>query len=276
MSRLAEVEIFIAVAEAGGFSAAARELGLTPSGVTRAIGRLEARLGARLFKRSTRKISLTAEGRVLLERGTRALDDLGAAEQAVSRMRQALRGRVRVNASVPIAHHRLVQMVTDFQRLHSEVEVDLTCSDTLVDVFDEGVDVAIRVGPLEDSGLRARALGVLRRRVVAAPEYVARFGRPETPADLVRHDCLRFSLFKGLNEWPFVEEGTARRVRVKGRVRANNGETMLALTLAGAGISRLADFMVEPQIEQGRLVPLLEAFNPRESQPIHAVFFESA
>jgi DNA-binding transcriptional LysR family regulator len=265
------MEIFATAVDAGSLSAAGRVLGLTPSAVSRTIDRIEARLGVRLLLRTTRLLTLTAEGQTYLGAARRILTDLDDAEQAVADQ-GAPRGRLRVSAA--LAHGRLVvvPLLKEFVALYPHILVEISLTDAVVDVAAGQADVAVRFGRLADSGLTARKIGETGRIVVASPEYLARRGEPRTPEDLHDHDCLNFSFRRMEPVWPFRRDGVDFALTVKGPVEANNGETLTQLARDGVGITRVGAFSAEDDIRDGRLVPLLEAFNPGDREAIHAVF----
>ena len=267
--------MFAAVADAGSLSAAARRLGLTPSAISRTIDRIEGRLGVRLMLRTTRLLTLTAEGQTYLGAARRILADLDDAEQAVADQ-GAPRGRLRVSAA--LAHGRLVvvPLLKDFLALHPHILVEISLTDAVVDVAAGQADVAIRFGRLADSGLTARKLGETGRIVVASPEYLARRGEPAAPEDLHDHDCLNFSFRRAEPVWPFRRDGIDFALTVRGPVEANNGETLTQLARDGVGITRVGAFSAEDDIRDGRLIPLLETFNPGDREAIHAVFVGGA
>lgn len=269
--RAREMEVFAAVADAGSLSAAGRRLGLTPSAISRTIDRIEARLGVRLMLRTTRLLTLTAEGQSYLGAARRILADLDDAEQAVADQ-GAPRGRLRVSAA--LAHGRLVvvPLLKDFVALYPHILVEISLTDAVVDVAAGQADVAIRFGLLADSALTARKLGETGRIVVASPEYLARRGEPMTPEDLYDHDCLNFSFRRAEPVWPFRRDGIDFALTVRGPVEANNGETLTQLARDGVGITRVGAFSAEDDIRDGRLIPLLEGFNPGDREAIHAVF----
>jgi DNA-binding transcriptional LysR family regulator len=269
MERSGEMEVFVRVVQEAGFSAAARSLDLTPSAVSKLIGRLERRLGARLLSRTTRALTLTAEGEAYFRAASRILQDLNEADQAMAG--GTLRGRLHVNTTIPFGTMYVAPSVPLFVRRHPEILIDLSFTDAIVDLVAERADVAIRIGNLPDSSLIARKLGQSRRMVCAAPCYLAAHGRPATPGDLARHECLTFNFRRGIQAWPFRVNGKTVEQPVGGRTTVNNGETMRHLTLAGAGIARLGLFHVCDDIKAGRLVPLLEKFNPGDLELIHAV-----
>lgn len=269
--RARSLEVFACVVAEGSFSAAGRLLGLTPSAISRTIDRIEARLGVRLLLRSTRALTLTAEGQAYLAAARRILTDLDDAEQAIADQ-GAPRGRLRVSAA--LAHGRLciVPLLGDFVRLYPLILVDISLNDRLVDVAAGQADVAIRFGPLADSPLTARKLGESDRVIVASPAYLARHGTPRVPEDLHDHVCLNFNFRRAEPVWPFCERGRDRALSVTGAIEANNGETLAQLAVDGVGITRVGRFSVAAEIADGRLVPLLEAYNPGDIETVHAVF----
>lgn len=272
INRSGEMEVFVQVVASRSFSAAARRLSLTPSAVSKLVARLEERLGARLLVRTTRGLHLTPEGTSFHARAGTILESIAEAESEVSQA-SVPRGRVRVNSNVPFGRCCLLPLMADFLARYPEVFVDLVLTDQVVNVREEKTDIAIRTGPLKESGLVSRELGVSRFVVVAAPAYLARKGAPPDPAALQQHNCLGFGFIRHTQVWPFVEQ-TGARVSVvpRGNMHVSDGETMRALVLEGVGIARLARFHVGHDIAQGRLVPLLEDFNPGDTDPVHAVF----
>lgn len=275
LDRAHDLSVFAAVAAAGSFSAAGRQLSLSPSGVSRTIDRIEARLGARLLLRTTRALTLTAEGQAYLGGARRILADLDEVEQSIADQ-GAPRGRVRVSAAVSHGRVCIVPLIKAFVRQHPLILVDINLSDEKVDVAQGQADVAIRSGPLADSLLMARRLGDNGRTIVAAPAYLAERGTPQVPEDLARHACLNFNFRRVEPVWPFRRDGETRALAVHGPIEANSGETLLQLALDGAGIARLGNFGIGRAIADGRLVPLLEPFNPGDREVFHAVFVGGA
>lgn len=275
IDRTGEMATFVAVAREGSLSAAARRLGLTPSAVSRIIARLEARLGVQLIIRTTRRLTLTAEGAAYDRAARRILMDIAEAESAIADQGHP-RGRVRISMSA--AHGRLVMvpLLAEFAARHPGVIIDMELSDELADILGGRVDVGIRFGPLADSPLTARRLGDTGRSVVASPAYLARAGTPQKPADLAAHNCLDFSFRRAEPGWPFREEGRDYLLPVRGNMTANNGETLVQLAREGHGITRVGHFHVVEELAQGRLVRLLDRFNPRDREVIHAVFLGGA
>lgn len=271
INRSGEMEVFVQVVEAGSFSAAARRLRLSPSAVAKLIGRLEDRLGARLVARSTRSLGPTPEGEVFYERATRILADIAEAEAGAAGT-AAARGRLRVSASIPFGTNCLMPLLPEFRDRHPGVTLDISLTDEVVDILAERTDVALRHGPLRDSGLVARRLGESRRLLVAAPSYLERRGRPETPEDLDQHDCVTFSFRRHATEWVFAGPDGPKPRQVTGPIQVNNGETLRQTLLSGLGIGRLAWYHIGPDVTAGRLVPLLEDYEPVEGEVVHAVF----
>ncbi|MER9892022.1 LysR family transcriptional regulator [Mesorhizobium sp. M0119] len=272
INRSGEIEVFVRVVEVGSFSAAARALRMTPSAVSKLIARLEARLGARLVSRSTRKLQLTPEGAAFFDSGVRILADMAAAEREAA-AGAAPRGRLRINSYVPFGQHRLIPLLPRFLERYPEISVDLVLTDDVIDLMEERADVAIRAGPLGESRLVARKLGQSRVVVVAAPSYLEARGTPKTPADLDRHNRMGFRFVRHLEGWPFIDAaGKPTTLSIIGNTLVSDGEAMRLMALSGAGIARLARWHVEADIAAGRLLPLLEEFNPGDEELTHAVY----
>ncbi|WP_454915023.1 LysR family transcriptional regulator [Xanthobacter sediminis] len=271
-NRFTEMEVFARVVERGGFSAAARASGLTPSAVSKLVARLERRLGVRLLVRTTRRLQLTPEGAAFYERSARILDEIAAAEQEAA-AGAAPRGRLRVNASVNFAMAYLLPLVPPFLAAHPQMSIEVTITDRVVDLLEERADVALRVGPMRDSRLVARKIAKSGAMVVAAPSYLARAGTPRAPEDLARHNMLGFTFTRIVEGWPFLD-GTGGTVSVppRGNAQVSDGEAMHALALAGLGLARLAEFQVRADVAAGRLVPVLEHLNPGDAIDVHAVY----
>ncbi|MBO9515753.1 MAG: LysR family transcriptional regulator [Variovorax sp.] len=275
VNRSGEMEAFVQVVDRGSFSAGARALGMTPSAISKLILRLEARLATRLVHRSTRKLQLTPEGRNFYERSVRVLADMDEAERCVAA--GALpRGRVSINASVSFGHHVLVPLVPRFAEQYPEVALDIVLTDRVVDLMEERADVAIRWGELPSSELVARRLGATRQAIVASPDYLARFGTPRTPQELEAHNRIGFTYRRTVPDWPLRIDGRAVEVPVAGNVRAGDGETLRHLLVEGVGLGRLSLYQVQSDLDAGRLVAVLEEFNPGDTAPIHAVYLGKA
>lgn len=272
INRSGEIEVFVRVVELQGFSAAARDLKMTPSAVSKLVARLEARLGTRLLRRSTRRLQITPEGSAFYQSGVRILADIQAAEQEAA-AGSAPRGRLRVNSNVPFGQNRLIPLLPEFTARYPDVVVDLVLTDRVIDLIEERADVAIRAGALAESSLIARKLGDSGMAVVAAPSYLEVHGRPETPADLAGHVLLGFCFSRIHEGWPFTgPEGLKSSIPPTGGTLVSDGEAMRLMALAGAGIARHARWHIQPDIDAGRLVPLLEDFNPGDREGVYAVY----
>lgn len=272
MSTPSDMTAFVRTVELGGFSTAARDLGLTPSAISKLVTRLEDRLGVRLLNRTTRRLALTPEGEAYFQRSQRILSDILEAENEVASFRAQPRGLLRVNVGTAFGMHQLAPALPDFLARHPEMRVELTITDRVVDVIEEGADIAIRLGTLGDSSLVARKICDLERVVCASPEYLKRHGTPRKPEDLLAHNCLSVDYAPNLRRWPFETREGVKHLEVTGNVSANNADALLALALLGVGIIRLSDAMVGEALAQGRLVPLLADVHHSEPLPLHAVY----
>jgi DNA-binding transcriptional LysR family regulator len=271
MDRQGAMAVFLAVVEEGDFSAAARRLRMTPSAVSKIIGRLEARLGVRLLQRSTRSISLTSEGSAYAESARRILGDIEDAEFAIQPGAEP-RGRLRVSLPSAFGHRLIVPMLPAFIERFPAIDLELDFSDAIVDLMNGDADVAIRVAAQSDSTLVTRRLASNRRVICAAPGYLERHGVPKTPDDLQRHVCLAITAHGRLNVWEFQDGNGRHAIRVRGSVEANSTEALRHLALAGIGIVRLSEILVGGDIRAGLLVPLLTDCNYAEAEPITVVY----
>ncbi|MDF7777309.1 LysR family transcriptional regulator [Sphingomonas sp. AOB5] len=269
MERSGEMEVFARVISEGGFSAAARSLDLTPSAVSKLISRLEARLGARLLVRTTRALALTEEGEAYHRAAIAILQELDEADRAAAG--GAARGRLRISAPLPFGTMFVAPAILPFLEANPQVQVDLNLTDDVIDLLAERTDVAIRSGNLPDSSLIARRLGQSRIVICASPDYLARRGTPRRPADLAAHDCVTFNFRRMRPTWPFRCDGRDLEQPVSGNLMVNNGETLRQMALAGAGIARIGLFHLAEDIAAGRLVVLLEDYNPGHLETISAV-----
>ncbi|XBS70143.1 LysR family transcriptional regulator [Acerihabitans sp. KWT182] len=271
INRAGELEVFVRVVEQGSFSLASGLFNMTPSAVSKLISRLEKRLGARLLNRTTRQLQLTPEGCVFYERGVRILADLEEAEQGPA-TNSVARGRVRVNANVPFGHHFLLPLVPAFMVRYPDITLDITLADEVIDILEQRTDIAVRAGPLKSSGLVARRLGQTSMMIVGSPAYLARFGTPTRVEDLARHNRLGANYSRSMTGWPLRDNDVTSVIPMNGSVQVSDGEALRRLALAGAGLARLAVFQVAEDVAAGRLIPVLEAFNPGDSEEVHAVF----
>jgi DNA-binding transcriptional LysR family regulator len=272
MDRLAALEAFVRVAETHSFSEAARRLRASKSLVSRQVAALEADLGARLFHRTTRSLTLTEAGQGYYERAARILADLDEANLSVSRLQAAPRGRLRINAPMSFGYLHLAPAIPEFLARHPEVAIDMVMNDRFVDLVDEGFDVAVRIARMADSSLVARKLAPIRRAICASPAYFARHGVPATPDDLKVHECLTYSNLPTPGEWRLLHPGGRPwPVEIKGRFQANNGDALLAAALAGLGVINQPTFIVGRDLQAGTLVSVLTEFTPQDSA-LHAVY----
>ena len=264
MESLNGIAFFVQAAENRSFSAAGRVLGISSSAVGKSVARLEERLGVRLFHRSTRSITLTAEGALFLERCRRILSEIEAAELELSETRLAPRGKLRV--SLPLVGGLVMPALTAFMHRYPAIELDVDFSDRLVDVVTEGFDAVIRTGEPTDSRLMSRQLGTFKLLLVASPEYLLRHGRPRIPADLVQHACLqhKFPSNGKFEPWPLrVALGEAEPVLPASMV-CNTTEVLIHVARDGLGIACLPDFMVRNAIASGELITVLDDFNQHQ------------
>ena len=266
-----EIAIFVRVVECGGFAAAAEATDLTPSGVSKAVTRLEDRLGVKLLQRTTRRLMMTAEGETLLARGRDILAAIEATEAEVMAARGKPRGTIKVSMGTAYAKHRLAPVLPEFRARYPEIDLNVSVADRRVDVIGEQVDVAIRTGMLEDSSLIARRLGQSTRVIAASPAYLARHGEPKQASDLANHACLVITGFARLSEWPLKIDGRVKPVSIKQAVTCDNADILAEMALAGLGIVRLASFVIEDAIAEGRLIPLLVDCHVSETVPITAL-----
>ncbi len=271
INRSGELEVFVRVVETGSFSAAARDFHMTPSAVSKLVARLESRLGSRLLTRSTRQLSLTNEGRTYYERGMCVLADLDDIERNVA-SQSAPRGRVRINANFAFGYHFLLPLVPLLTELLPDVTLDITLTDEVIDVLGQRTDIAVRAGPMKSSNLVARKLGATRMVIVGAPGYLQRRGVPDSPEALKQHNLLTANYVRSMSGWPLQEAERIFRIATAGNVQASDGEALRRLALDGAGLARLAAFRVRDDIAEGRLVAVMEAFNPGDLEEVHAVF----
>jgi DNA-binding transcriptional LysR family regulator len=266
---LNQMFLFVRVAQAGGFSAASRQLGVPKSTLSRKVSDLEERLGARLLQRTTRKLGLTDAGRVYYDQAARIVADAQIAEQAVGRLQTLPRGLLRVTA--PLSFAMLAPIVVEYLRKHRDVQVDLVCSDRTFNLIEDGFDVAIRAGALADSTLVARSLGGLKRVLVASPRYCKERGIPKEPGDLTNHTCLSFAAGTAPNTWVLESADQRTEVRVLPRFSVNDLEIMRAAAVDGIGVAWMPGFMCAEDIRQRRLRHLLPEWRSAET-PLHAVY----
>ncbi|CCJ96917.1 Transcriptional regulator LysR family, yafC [Cronobacter malonaticus 507] len=258
--------------ESGSFSRAAEQLNLANSAVSRAVKKLEMKLGVSLLNRTTRQLSLTEEGERYFRRIQQVLQEMAAAETELMESRQTPRGLLRIDAATPVILHLLMPMIKPFRERYPDVTLSLVSSETFINLIERKVDVAIRAGTLTDSSLRARPLFTSYRKIVAAPDYLERYGVPATICDLKDHVCLGFTEPVSLNTWSVAcEDG--QLLEITPGMTSNSGETLKQLCLSGNGIACLSDFMIDKEIEQGKLVELLAEYRLPVEMPFSAVYY---
>jgi DNA-binding transcriptional LysR family regulator len=266
----AEMNAFVRVAERGSFAAAATDLGLTPSALSKLVTRIEDRLGVRLLTRSTRKLALTAEGELFVARSRDILASIEAAEAEVTAASERPRGHLRVSVGTAVARQILGPALPVFLDRYPDITVELHVSDRQADLVAEQIDVAIRSGALGDSTLLARKLSEATRVITASPLYLEKHGAPRVPADLLQHNCLTLP-GPAWSQWPFHTHEGINRLAVSGSFTSDNADLLFDMAVSGLGIARLADFMVARAVREGALVRLLEDSHVPESFPIHAL-----
>jgi DNA-binding transcriptional LysR family regulator len=271
VNRSGEMEVFVRAVERGGFSAAARELRMTPSAVSKLVSRLEARLGTRLINRTTRRLQLTPEGTIFHEKAQRILADIEEAERSAAAADRPV-GRIRINTSASYGTHVLAPVLPAFLDRHPGLSVEIVQTDQVVDLLAERADIAIRAGELASSSLIARRLGETPLLVVSSPSYLDKMGNPETLAGINRLNRLGFSYMRASDEWRLIEDGREQVVTSRSTVQASDGEALRYLAISGAGIARLSRFTVSADLDAGRLVEVLPGRMKVEMEAFHAVY----
>lgn len=271
---LDELQAFVAVVDTGSITAAAEQLGLTISAVSRTLGRLEDKLQTTLLRRTTRRLELTEEGATFLQHARTILASVDEAEEQMAARRMRPAGRLRVDAATPFMLHVLVPLLEGFRARYPEVELELNSNEGIVDLIEKRTDVAFRIGVLKDSTLHARPIGTSRVRVLASPGYLKRHGTPTTPAQLAQHALLGFTQPETLNDWPLRDAG-GDVLRIRPTMASSSGETLRHMALAGLGIVCLSDFMTREDRHGGALVPLFARQTLDVRQSINAVYYRN-
>lgn len=274
MDRLHELEVFVAAADAGSFAKAGTRLRLSPPAVTRAISALEERLGARVFNRTTRSLTITDVGQRFLESARRILADLDSAEKEAVGETAVPNGHLTLTASVTFGRSALAPVVCAFLNQHPRVTVSVLLLDRVANLVEEGIDLAVRIGPLPDSSLVAKKIGTVRRILVASPDYLARRGVPRTPADLRLHSMIAFTGLMPNKEWRFLDGNKGNSVSFVPRLEINDAVASIAAAETGDGITVALSYMVADKIRDGRLAPVLDSFTP-PPVPVHLVYPQS-
>ena len=251
---------FVHVAESESFTLASKKMAISTAQVSRQVSALENRLDTKLLYRTTRKVSLTEEGRIFYQHCRSVLDGLDAAERAITNLQSKPQGKIRLTAPVTYGEQQILPLVNDFMLQYSDVEVTAYLSNQKVDLVEQGYDLAIRLGKLSDSSMMARKLATRTNSVCASPAYLAKYGFPHSLSELSKHSCLLGTL----DYWHFRDDDKERNIRVKGRLRYNSGFSLVDAALKGLGIVQLPDYYVQEHLESGALVSLLD--NYRESE----------
>jgi len=247
---------FVYVAENESFTLASKKMAISTAQVSRQISALEKRLNIKLFYRTTRKVSLTEEGRVFYQHCRSVLDGLDAAERAITNLQSKPQGKIKLTAPVTYGERQVLPLVNNFMKQYNDVEVSAYLSNRQIDIVDEGYDLAIRLGKLSDSTMMAKKLGKRTNYVCASPSYLEKQGIPHSISELNKHSCLL-----GTNDhWHFRESGREKSIRVTGRLRYNNGYSLTDAALKGLGIVQLPDYYVQQHIQRGELVTLLDSY----------------
>ncbi len=273
MDRFRELSTFVAVADAGAFNAAARRLNLSPPAVTRLVTALEGRIGARLFTRTTRHVALTEAGERLLGDAVRILAEVDEAEASAAGAHQSPRGTLRVTAPVMFGQRHIAPILRAYLDTYPDVAATVLFVDRIVDLIDEGLDVAVRIGDLPDSSLTATRVGAVRRVTVASPDYLAVHGPPETPEDLAGHRIINPTGLIQRPEWVFVAGGETRIVRLSPRLTVNTVAGAVDAAVAGWGVTSVLSYQVAAELADGRLVEILHDFEDRQ-MPVHLLHSE--
>jgi DNA-binding transcriptional LysR family regulator len=271
MDRIDAMQAFVTVAELRGFAPAARKLKLSPSGVTRLIAALEDRLGARLLQRTTRSVALTDAGARYLERAKRILADIEEAEHAAESERTRPSGRLVVSAPVGFGRLHVSPLMSAYLKRYGEVSGELRLEDRNVNLVDDGVDLAVRIGELADSSLVARQVGTMRRVVVASPAYLKARGEPKRPEAIASHQTIQFGATAGLADWRFLDNGHEIRVTIAPKLLTNSADAAIQYASAGGGLTRVLAYQARESVRRGGLKIVLQKFE-MPAMPIHVVY----
>ncbi|OTG95773.1 LysR family transcriptional regulator [Acinetobacter sp. ANC 3832] len=271
-STLEELQAFISIVDSGSIVEASKHLQQTTSGLSRALQRLETKLNVTLLERTTRKLKLTQEGQLFLEKARKILHDLNEAEDALLKSDSDTSGLIRVDSATPFVLHVIVPVLQEFSALYPNIEIELNSNDQIIDLLEHKTDVAIRFGQLNDSSLHAKLLCKSRLYIVASPEYLEKNGYPKTPKDLLNHVQIGFSKTNYLNTWPIKVDDL--NFTCKPRIKASNGETVRHLALQGLGITCLSAFLIHRDLQEKHLIALFEDHIELHEQSIHAVYYQ--
>ncbi|RPD99238.1 LysR family transcriptional regulator [Candidatus Pantoea deserta] len=272
---LEELRVLVAVADCGSITAAAELLDQTSSGVSRALSRLETKLNSTLLHRTTRRLALTEEGQLFLAHARQILVSVEQAEEQIARRRETPSGRLRINAAAPFMQHVIVPLIGAFRQRYPLIQLELNTDDIVIDLLEQQTDIAIRIGELRDSTMRARMLGSSRVRLLASPEYLQKHGEPQSVEALAQHQLIGFSQLEMHNVWP-VWQREGEMLRIQPTIAASSGEIIRQLALAGQGIARISDFVSHQDLAAGRLKEVLVPQTLDVRLPVHAVYYRNA
>ncbi|EMU4065561.1 LysR family transcriptional regulator CrgA [Neisseria gonorrhoeae] len=267
-----ELTVFVQVVESGSFSRAAEQLEMANSAVSRIVKRLEEKLGVNLLNRTTRQLNLTEEGAQYFRRAQRILQEMAAAETEMLAVHEVPQGVLRVDSAMPMVLHLLAPLAAKFNERYPHIRLSLVSSEGYINLIERKVDIALRAGELDDSGLRARHLFDSHFRVVASPEYLAKHGTPQSAEDLANHQCLGFTEPGSLNTWA-VLDAQGNPYKISPHFTASSGEILRSLCLSNCGIACLSDFLVDNDITEGKLIPLFAEQTSNKTHPFNAVYY---
>lgn len=271
MDRLSAMLIFVRIVQKGSFSSVANEMGLSQSSVSKKVSALEDYIGSRLIKRSSRQIILTEVGVNYYEQCQTILDSVDKAENQARESTSDPAGNLRVSLPTTFGRLYVAPQLNAFMNQYPRIKIDLKLVDHKVDLLTEGIDLALRIGELQDSSLVAKILGHSHRILVASPSYILKHGEPKHPSELIGHNCMVYSLLNNVNNWELQEQGKKLTVPIQGDFQANNGDVLLEMALQGKGIAFLPSWMVNRNLLEGHLVTILSEFTP-PSIPIYALY----
>ena len=272
---LEELRVLVAVADCGSITSAAELLDQTSSGVSRALSRLEAKLNSTLLHRTTRRLALTEEGQLFLTHARQILLSVEQAEEQIARRRETPSGRLRINAAAPFMQHVVVPLIGAFRQRYPLIQLELNTDDIVIDLLEQQTDIAIRIGELRDSTMRARMLGSSRVRLLASPASLQKYGEPQSVEALAQHQLIGFSQLEMHNVWP-VWQREGELLRIQPTIAASSGEIIRQLALAGQGIARISDFVSHQDLAAGRLKEVLVQQTHDVRLPVHAVYYRNA
>ena len=267
-----ELTVFVQVVENGSFSRAAKQLAMANSAVSRVVKRLEEKLGVNLINRTTRQLRLTEEGSQYFRRVQKILQEMAAAEAEMLAAHEVPQGGLRVDSAMPMVLHLLVPLAAKFNERYPHIQLSLVSSEGYINLIERKVDIALRAGELDDSGLRARHLFDSHFRIVASPEYLEKHGTPQSTEELANHQCLGFTEPSSLNTWA-VSDAQGNPYKISPHFTASSGEILRSLCLSGCGIACLSDFLVDNDIAEGKLIPLLVEQTSNTPLPFNAVYY---